>query len=81
MPASNLTSQIAVSAVAVTPSDTVANAYSYLYVGTGGNVAIADEDGNAAVTYVNVPSGSYLWVRTRLVMSTNTTASNIIGHD
>lgn len=69
----------AASAVAVTKSDSAANTYTYLYVGTGGNLAITPADGGSAVTLVGVPNGSFVWVRTAKVMSTNTTASDIVG--
>jgi hypothetical protein len=80
MSLSSVTQSIASQAEAVTPSDTVPNTWSYLYVGTGGNVSILPENGVTAITFQNVPSGAYLWVRTSRVRSTGTTASNIIGH-
>ena len=70
---------IATLAVAVTPSDTANNTHSYLYVGTGGNVVVLPEASSTAVTFTNVPSGSYIWLRTKRINSTNTTASQIIG--
>ena len=69
---------IAYDAAAVTPSDTVPNNFAYLYVGTGGNIAVVTEAGNS-VTLNNYPSGAYLWLRVTKVMATNTTASNIVG--
>lgn len=76
--ASLVSTQIADRAFTVTPSDTAPNVHSYLYVGTGGNVAIVTEAGDS-VTFTNVPSGSYIWIRTAKVMSTSTTASSIVG--
>lgn len=70
---------VATRAVAVTPSNTADNTYSYLYVGSGGDIALIPEGSSAAVTLTNVPTGSYVWVRTRRVNSTSTTASQIIG--
>lgn len=70
---------ICTAAQAVTPSDTANNTFSYLYVGGAGNVAVIPEAGSTAVTLVAVPAGSYVWLRTSKVMSTNTTATNIIG--
>lgn len=70
---------IATRAVAVTPSDTADNSYAYLFMGTGGNLAIIPEGGSAAVTLNNVPTGSFVWIRVKRVMSTNTTASQIVG--
>ncbi len=71
--------QIADEAVAITKSDTADNTFSYLYIGTGGDVAVTPQGSTSAVTFSSVPSGSFLWVRTKLVMSTNTTASNMVG--
>lgn len=70
--------QIPTKATTVTPSDSTANEYSCLYVGTSGNVKVTTKDGNA-VTFSNVPAGQYIIVQTALVWSTGTTASNIIG--
>jgi len=65
---------------AVTPSDsTDLDALAKgLYVGTGGDVVIMDRAGNT-VTFVNVVSGSVLPVFVTRVMSTNTTASDIVA--
>jgi hypothetical protein len=70
---------ISAKAFAVTASDTLSNVYSYLYVGGAGNVYVETEGGDT-VGYIGVPAGSYLWIRTRKVLSTNTTATFIIGH-
>lgn len=51
---------------------------AYLYVGTGGDVVAVDLADNA-VTYKNVPSGGYIFMRCKRVNSTSTTASNIVG--
>lgn len=65
---------------AVTPSDsTDLGPVRGLYVGTGGNVAIMCEQNAAAVTLVGVPTGTILPVRAVKVMSTNTTASDIVA--
>jgi hypothetical protein len=76
---STVTQSIAPNAAAVTPHDTNPNVWSYLYVGTGGNISIVTEAGDT-VLLTAVPAGSYLWIRTSKVRSTNTTASNIVGH-
>lgn len=70
--------QIPTKATSVNKSDSAVNAYSALYVGTGGDVKVTTQDGNA-VTFKNVPSGGYIWMQTNLVWSTGTTASDIIG--
>lgn len=73
-------------AFAVTKSDTAAiagpqTADNYpvaLYVGGGGNVAVTCGE-DAAVTFVGVPAGGYIFCSPRLVMSTNTTATSIVA--
>lgn len=67
-----------VSAVEVTKSDTVANVFTMLYVGVTGDVKITDQYGNVS-TFVGVPAGQYIPVRTSLVWSAGTTATNIVG--
>ena len=64
-------------AEAITKSDTATNAFSYIYVGTTGNVVVTTEDGQT-VTFTAVPAGQYIWVRTQKVMAA-TTASNMVG--
>jgi hypothetical protein len=64
-------------AEAITKSDTATNAFSYIYVGTTGNVVVTTEDGQT-VTFTAVPAGQYIWVRTQKVMDA-TTASNLVG--
>jgi hypothetical protein len=64
-------------AEAITKSDTATNAFSYIYVGTTGNVVVMTEDGQT-VTFTAVPAGQYIWVRTQKVMDA-TTASNLVG--
>jgi hypothetical protein len=49
-----------------------------LYVGTAGNVAITDLYGTA-VTYKNVPAGTFLPIVAKQVLSTGTTASDLVG--
>ena len=76
--ASFVSNQIADRAFTVTTSDTASNICSYLYVGTGGNIAVVTEGGDS-VTFNNVPTGSFVWIRTSKIMATNTTASQILG--
>lgn len=49
-----------------------------IYVGTSGDLAVTMFNGET-VTFANVPAGSVLPVMARLVKSTNTTASDIVG--
>jgi hypothetical protein len=65
-------------ALAVTPSDSSAVDFYGLYVGTGGDLAVKGQGGQA-VTFKNVPAGAVIPLRVLCVMSTNTTASNIVG--
>jgi hypothetical protein len=65
------------SAVAVTKSDTAANAYDALYVGGTGDVTVitkADE----TTAFVGIPAGSILPIGTKKVMAA-TTATSIVG--
>jgi hypothetical protein len=65
----------------VTPSDSTAVSCKALWIGTGGNLAIAPHTSGSATTFVSVPGGSFFPVELQSgrVMSTNTTASNIIA--
>lgn len=64
--------------VSVTPSDaTILPTTRALWIGVTGNVAVVDADGNT-VTIPNVPVG-VLPVQVTKVMSTNTTATNILA--
>jgi len=64
---------------AVTKSDsTNFSQESAIYVGTGGNIAIECWGSSTSVTYTNVPNGTWLPVSARKVLSTGTTASDIV---
>lgn len=66
-------------AAVVTPSDsTIIPVTRALYVGTSGNLAVIMADGSAAITFSNVPVGVFP-VQVQKVMSTNTTAGNIVA--
>ena len=68
--------------VAVTPSDSADLAITarLIYCGVGGDIAVTDITG-AVVTHKNVPTGGYIgpFAVTR-VMSTSTTATNLIAY-
>lgn len=65
-------------AVAVTPSDvTEISVPRALYIGTTGNLAVRMADGQT-ITFATVPVGVFP-VQVDKVMSTNTTATNIIA--
>jgi len=65
---------------AVTKSDTADLPFRcrWLYVGVTGDVTVLDKDGSTSVTFKAVPVGR-LDVRTQRVMSTGTTATNIVA--
>ena len=64
---------------AVTKSDvTVFDAPQAIYVGTGGDISLRLIGDSTVVVYKNVPSGSWLPVLADKVMSTDTTASDIV---
>lgn len=73
----------ATNGVAVTKSDsTVLPVTRALYIGGAGDVAVVFEDkgsGGSAVTLAGATAGSVLPVRVLKVMSTNTTATNIVA--
>lgn len=65
----------------VTPSDSTSVTCKAIYVGTGGNIALAPSSSGSATTFSNVGSGTILPVELKdgRIMSTNTTATNIIA--
>ena len=67
--------------VAITPSDTVdlTRVARGVYVGVGGDIAVMGEKDSAAVTFKNCATGSILPIRVKRVMSTNTTATNLVS--
>ena len=66
--------------VAVTPSDaTDLTGARALFVGGAGNLALMAVGDTAAVTLTGVLAGSIIPVRVSRVMSTNTTATNIVA--
>lgn len=71
--------------VAVTPSDTAILTYNNepsktkgIYVGVSGNLAVKNDLGTA-VTYVGVTAGTMYPISASYIMSTNTTATNIVA--
>lgn len=63
---------------AVTPSDSTVISTRAVYVGGGGDLAVVMASGET-VTLASVPSGALLPLRVQKVMSTNTTATDIVG--
>lgn len=68
----------ATSSGAVTKSDATVLDFNAIYIGTGGDVAIKHSEGGSAVTYPSVQAGTILPVAGVRVMSTGTTASNMV---
>lgn len=77
MPLSDPTGEFA----AVTPHDTNAiRTPRALFVGVAGNVAVSGANNSSgSVIFKGVPAGSILPIRPRLVLSTGTTATDIIA--
>ena len=73
----SLNSQIPKNARAVTPSDTTELFGVALYVGGAGNVALLTEGGDT-VTFSSVPAGTTIVQRFTKVLSTGTTATNLV---
>lgn len=65
---------------AVSKSDTVDLPYPAraIYVGGAGAVAVLNDEGQA-VTFSGVTAGSWLPIKTKRVMSTNTDATNMVA--
>ena len=65
---------------AVTPHDTneLTNTTRAIYVGGGGNIALVTSDGTA-LTLVGLLVGTIYPIRAKIIKSTSTTATNIVG--
>ena len=67
-------------AFSITPSDsTVFHETRGLFVGTGGDLNVLLSDDSSAVVLKNVASGSILPISVTQVLSTSTTASDIVA--
>jgi hypothetical protein len=69
----------AVKASLVTPNDSAVNSFRALYVGTGGNLNLLLQSDSAPVLFKNIPNGAVLPFSVSKVLSTSTTASDIVG--
>ena len=65
-------------AITLHNSNEIAYVTKGLFVGTGGNLKVTMYDGTA-VTFSNVPSGTILPIMVKIVWSTGSTASNVVG--
>lgn len=69
-------------AYSVTPHDTnEIGAYvpKAIWVGTGGTLVVILLGDSASVTLTNIPNGSLLPIRAKIIKSTGTTASGIVA--
>lgn len=74
----NVSEGIPNEAYAITPSDTAENAYSVIYVGGAGNIAVRTKAGQT-VTFTGLPVGGQINLEVDRVMATSTTATLLIG--
>lgn len=66
--------------IAITKSDTqMTTQCRAIYVGTSGDLAVKFSGDGTAITFKNVPSGTLLPLSATHIMSTNTTASDIVA--
>ena len=54
--------------------------YNSLFIGTGGNIEVIPRNSKESVIYQNLDDGVFLPVSVKKIVSSGTTASNIIGH-
>ena len=67
-------------AVTKSDTDTSGNVYAGLFIGIGGDVVLVPREGTSAnVKFQALPSGTLLAVACRLVLSTGTSATGIVG--
>lgn len=66
---------------AITPNDTTVfqTTYRALYIGTAGNVTVIPRNQTTPVTFWGLQDGTILPVSAKSVLSTGTTAGQIIG--
>lgn len=75
----NINVAVATKLAPVTPSDSTVVNCQELWVGGAGNVAIIADGDTSAVTITGVNAGTLLPIACNKVMSTNTTATNIVA--
>jgi len=62
----------------VTPSDTETFDRSQIFVGTGGDIAVRFINNPTSVVFKNVPDGTFMPITVIAILSTGTTALNIV---
>lgn len=65
---------------AITPHDTneLANVTRAIYVGGAGNIALTTVNGDS-ITLAGLALGDWVPIRAKIVLSTGTTATNLVG--
>lgn len=71
-------SPIGMSLVLTWGADIPGKSCNYIYVGTTGNINL-ETKGGETVLFSNIPAGVILPIGTRAVLSTSTTASDMVG--
>lgn len=66
--------------IVIIPSDTDLIEPSHLYIGTQGDVAVLLKDDKNSIIFKNVPVGTFIRLLVIKVLSTGTSASNIIAY-
>jgi hypothetical protein len=70
---------LVVAAEAVTPANTTLNQFDCLWINDGGNVALKTPGCTTVTVWTSIDAGQFLSVNTDYVMTTSTTATNILG--
>jgi hypothetical protein len=72
---------VAEHAYAITPDDVddLPRATRSVYVGGAGNISVVMASDDTTVAFINVAAGSVLPIRVKKVLSTDTTANNLVA--
>lgn len=62
----------------IVTNDSTPNIWEGVYVGVGGSVKLTDKGGTTK-TFINVPTGFILPVKTKVIFALGTDATNLIG--
>lgn len=76
-----MSAEVYVRTVAITPHDTneLVDSLSGVYVGVAGDIVLQLQRDSADVTLKNVPAGTTLRIRPKLIKASGTTASQLVG--
>ena len=75
----NMMTPVAKAAAVVPADDGALTKVKGLYIGTGGDIKVDMEASGTAITFKNIPDGTFLWIRVSRVYNTGTSASNIVA--